>query len=548
MMKNMFKVCLLVLLVNMYSCKNKPTLTNAEHLIASNPDSTLILLESIKHPEYLSRKQHAVYQLLQTKAKDRTCKDISKNNLLESIDYFKREKNHEKTAYAYFYQNRIFEAQNQIEQAIKYCSLSKEYAEEIQDFNLLGLIYHDLGYLYKEQYNFKEALDKSKESLKYFLKVKNNRHIVCMHKKIGDIYLIAKQKDDIDSALIYYQKALEYAAIREDNQKELCDIYLSISLNLCEANLYEDAKKFGEQAITFTNNLSGKFNNYISLSDVHLKSNDPDSAFIVLNKALSLNENLNLGETYVYKKMLYRINRIKENHELALINLEDCIEYRDSIYKNTMEQNILEIQKKYENENLENERNKLLIERLYFIIFCLFLIFSVPVVVIYFKYKSKKQKLELLKAQQNIKLLAEMIQNQNNNEDQLRQFFVEKLDIVKKIAQMNSRLNQSDNSFIKQYYHIFGYSIAENLDWDSNLYAIFNGLYKNFVDRIKASYPMLTEKELQLCCLIKANFSKDEISLLMSYESDSIKTIRNRISKKLGFGNNDDFTNYIIKL
>ena len=547
MKENVFKACLSVFLISLWACHGKlhdyAVLTDAERLIESYPDSTLILLESMRHPEHLKKKQQAVYCLLQTAAKDKTNKDVSDDELLEAIDYFEKEKNYDRAAYACFYQNRIFEAQNQIEQAIKYCCISKKYAEKVQNLYLLGMIHYDLGCLYKERYNFEEALENLKESLTNFLKVDNKKYVIYIYKTIGDIYLITNQKNDNDSALIYYQKAWEYLK-HEDEQKDFYDIYLSISLNLCEANLLEDAKKFGKQAEKIADNTQTNIN----LSGIYISLNKPDSALFFLNKAHSINKKLDLKEKYVYKKILYRINYIKQDYQTTISNIEDCLTYKDSIHNEIIQKNILEIQKKYEKESLENERNGLLIERLYYIILCLFLTLSICIIVMFFKYQNNKQKLELLKAQQNLKLLTGMIQNQSKNEDQLRQFFIEKLDIVKKITQMNSRQYQNNDLFIKQYYNIFGHNIAENLNWDNNLYAIFNGLYKNFVDRIKDQHPILTEKELQLCCLVKANFSKDEIGLLLSYEPDSIKTIRSRIGKKLGFSNNDNFTNYIINL
>jgi len=551
-MKNVFNTCLLILLTSLFfSCGVQPqdcvVLIDAESLATSDPDSASILLESIKHPNHLNKKQQATFFLLQTEVKDRTEKDISKDDLLKAIDYFKKGKDYNKLAYAYFYQNRIFMSLNQIEQAIVYCCLSKEQAEKIGDLYLLGLIYHDLGSLYKEQFNFKEALDNSKRSLKYFLQIGNRSRAIRLYKTIGDIYLINNQKNDIDSALVYYQKVLEYTKY-ENNPKDFYNIYLSISLNLCESKLFEDAKVFGERAIILSKDVSENFNNYISLSDIYLKLNCPDSALIFLNKALSSNSNLNFTETYIYKKMQYRIYRMKKSHKLALWNLEDCVEYQDSVFKNTVQQKILEVQSKYEKESIENERNELLIERLYYVIFSLFFALVTPCIIIFFKYKNKKQKFELLKTQQNLNLLVGMLQTQNNNEDKLRQLFAEKLDIVRKIAQMGSTSNLSSNLFIKQYYNVFGHNIAENMDWDKNLYEIFNGLYNNFVYKLKNTYPSLTEKELQLCCLIKANFSKDEICLILSYESNSIKTIRSRICKKMGFDNSDDFTNYIANL
>ena len=541
---------ILLVLELLFSCRNKnhydQILIKAER-VTMLPDSVLILLEDIGDYEKLDEEQFANYLLLQIKARDKTDSDLSSDTLLGfAIDYFVRKKEYEKAANAYFYQNRVLQSQDRKDLAIKYCCLSKEYAEKIQEFNLLGLIYHDLSDLYKEQFNLSEALESSRKGLNFFLKAGNEKYAVYMYKRIGDVFLLSNQKGHIDSALVNYHKALEFAEL-ENDQEEIYHIYQSISLNLCEAMQFEEAKVFIRKAIGIINNLTQNFNNYISLSEVYLGLNEVDSALLYVEKALLEDRELYLSEEYLYKKMLYRIYCAKEDYKSALSNLESCLEYRDLIYKNMASQTILEIQKKHDKESIENEKNELLIERLYIIIVCLLLFFSIPIIITFFRNRNRKQKMELLKARQTIESLEEMIETKNDKENKLREMMIEKLDLVKKVAQIKSFSNQNDSEFIKHYHNIFVRNATETLDWN-NLYPIFNELYNNFAEKIKLVYPTLTEKDLQLCCLIRADFQQDEIGFIMSYGYESVKVIKMRMRKKLGFETNHDFLNFIRNL
>ncbi|MCL2650651.1 MAG: hypothetical protein FWD60_06455 [Candidatus Azobacteroides sp.] len=533
----------------LFSCRDKDSqiITEAETLVFSNPDSTLVLLENIKKPKSLNNELYAHFLLLKTQAKNKINADISNDTLLYvAINYFKKKNDYDRVAHAYFYENRVYQARDLNKEAIKSCHLAKEYAEKAYDFNLLGLIYHDFGFLYKNQLNFQEAINNFKKGIFYFQKSGNKEYATYMYKRIGDVYLVSRQQGYTDSALINYQKALEYAE-QENNQNEIYRIFQSISLNFCENNQLEKAKTFIKKAIECSGEQHENFNDYMSLSEIHIGLNEPDSALLYIEKAYSVNTKPSLSEIYIYKKMLYRIDKMKRDYQPALSDLEECLVYIDSTYINMMSQNILEIQKKYETESLENEKQELLIQRLHLFIFYMSLFILLSVAVGFYIYKTQKQKAKLLQIQRTVGFLEEMLQSKNIKENKLKELLIEKLDLAKKITQMNIEPNQNNNYFIKQFHKIFGYNIAETLNWDK-LYPLFNALYNNIVDKLKESYPTLTEKELQFCCLIKAEFRHDEIAFLLSYEYNSIRTIKMRLRMKMGFDSYDDFNQFLINL
>ena len=540
-----------ILLTGLFSCQNRynysKILTKAETLKNSNPDSVLILLENIKTPASLNKKQYATYLLLQVEAMDKTDKDLSDNVLLSiSIDYFTNAQLHKQTAYAHFYQNRVYQSQNQIELAMESCCLAKNYAEKTTDLNLMGLIYHDLGHLYKEQFNHTEAINSYRKSMEYFRGAKNKNYAIYIQKRIGDIFLASNSLASADSALSNYRKALECAK-KDNNQDEIYHAFRSISLSLYEANQFETAKTHIINAIEMDYHSSEIFNDYILLSKIYLALNKLDSANFYLNKASLINEELTLKEKYLYKKMSYSINFMKKDYKSALSDLEDCMEYQNLSHANTTSQKILEIQKKYEKESLENEKNELIMHRLYFFCICLFLIFAILIAAIFIIDKNKKHKSETLKKQQELLLLEEMLDSKNGKENKLKELLIHKLDIVKKVALMKSNANVSDSEFIKQFHKIFSQNISEALEWD-NLYPIFDELYNNFAFKLKQAFPSLTAKELQHCCLIRADFTSEEIGLFLSYEYNSVRANKVRLRKKMGFETYEGFMEYINNL
>ncbi|HLP05414.1 MAG TPA: hypothetical protein VK152_08305 [Paludibacter sp.] len=60
------------------------------------------------------------------------------------------------------------------------------------------------------------------------------------------------------------------------------------------------------------------------------------------------------------------------------------------------------------------------------------------------------------------------------------------------------------------------------------------------LNTIKDRYPELTQYELEVCSLIAAYYSVDEIALILNKSSQSIRGVVYRISQKLSFGNSKD--------
>ena len=59
------------------------------------------------------------------------------------------------------------------------------------------------------------------------------------------------------------------------------------------------------------------------------------------------------------------------------------------------------------------------------------------------------------------------------------------------------------------------------------------GKHADFRRRVSARYIELTEYDLRLCVMLKANLSTKEISMLLNITPDSVKKAKHRLRKKL---------------
>jgi hypothetical protein len=83
------------------------------------------------------------------------------------------------------------------------------------------------------------------------------------------------------------------------------------------------------------------------------------------------------------------------------------------------------------------------------------------------------------------------------------------------------------------------------LNWE-DLYQTIDYIYDGFYTRIREKYGnLINEKELQLCCLLKANFSTKEISIVSSQGVRTVYQRKSVIRQKLGMEEKGDIVEFL---
>jgi len=146
---------------------------------------------------------------------------------------------------------------------------------------------------------------------------------------------------------------------------------------------------------------------------------------------------------------------------------------------------------------------------------------------------------KILQAEQNLETMRKMLEEQRSSNDKypLKQILLEQLDIARKIAQIHPISSDTDKyrSASEVYFKMFGKDITEKLEWN-NLYPVIDNLYDGFVGKLRKKFPDLSEKYIQLCCLLRADFDTREITAMLGYNNDiSTRTQKNRLRKVMGF-------------
>lgn len=179
-------------------------------------------------------------------------------------------------------------------------------------------------------------------------------------------------------------------------------------------------------------------------------------------------------------------------------------------------------------------------------------------------YLYRRRQRLILEKEEEIETLRNMLASgaSEHSEKQpadgnVRKLMLQQLGVIKTIAGTPTEANQ----------HLLARLMALNettanalIDW-SSIYQTIDLVYDGFYTRLRDKYgnvqgsnvqstkeqrPLLNEKEIQLCCLLKADFSTKEINMLTRQSLQTIYQRKTQVRQKLGLAEAEDITTAII--
>ena len=585
-------LCLFVFFAcqNREQTKDGQLILQAGEVIQQQPDSALAWLRSIDHPQELSKSQQADYYLLLARAIVSTDSGLFRDSLTTelsaSIDWFLQQEDDEKLAWAYFLRNRtLYDANRETgdsEKAILDCLEAAKYAGKINNQTLLSQVHRDMGDICYARYLFNEALDYYKKSKQYFENEKQPWQEMLLCGKMGSVYNNLKQ---YDSALVYQRQALDYALAAGDTstvhaRSVIASLYKNIGFSYRKKGDIQAEKNALLQAYRLSPKVKEAGVNIIlySLSRAYANLQQPDSAFYYAG-LFTEEADETPQEKALRAHHWYKLYKETGNYPFAMKNLESFVQLCDTIFKEELSASVLEIQKKYDKEALENEYNQVLVQRLYLVVGIIAVILLGVVAAWVFRNRIRRREIELQEAEQALQTYKGMLDAHENRmqslterykqqqsllteqaerlqdyhrvlterdekSERLRAILAERLDIAHRVAQMNVVSTDNTRAFMKQFHKAFGKNL---LDWES-IRPVINGLYDGFVDKMQAAHPETDGKDLQLCCFIRAGFRTEELAVLLDMTQSSVRVKQTRLVKKMGFGSADAFHAYLTSL
>ena len=180
-------------------------------------------------------------------------------------------------------------------------------------------------------------------------------------------------------------------------------------------------------------------------------------------------------------------------------------------------------------------------------------------------YLYRRRQRLLLEKEEEIETLRNMLASADKSDDRfrtgasqpadgsVRKLMLQQLGVIKTIAGTPTEANQQ---LLARLMALNEETANALIDWPSiyqTIDLVYDGFYTRLVQKYGANdqsngsaHPVLNEKELQLCCLLKADFSTKEINMLTRQSLQTIYQRKTQVRQKLSLAEAEDITTAII--
>ena len=512
--------------VSLSSCSSSvksSLLLSADSLMEIYPDSALSILESISSPQKLPRADRALYALLLTQARHKNYIALGDDSLIKTaVEYYGDKKKSVRAAKAHYYWGATYGEKGYTSFAVD------EYLTAIRLMpvrdEFLAMIYDNLADCYEKDDLYDIAIEAYRQAYQI---LEGGSQQTYPLRGIARICLLQNKKD---SALLYYQKALDYALVEQDSSL-IGALYHDLAMVYNEKKDYVQADKYVSKAMIMQG--EDAVNVCLSKAQIMLNLNKLDSASYFFSKNIS---QLDIyGKAVCYDGM-YQIAKKKGEWKVATENMDIYKVLYDSIQIMTDNEELNRLMDKHqleEHKRLLSEHTKMLVFTLVSVFFFLMII-----CVFCFMWNDRKRK------KRYIALQRELTQNRVDTmllkEEEVSE--TNKEDLDKKRSKLTEQQIQLCISVLKttncydQLEALEKATPKQLLVMRSLRKEIRSEISSAFVDvmmNLKERYPALTGDDIFYCVLSLLCCSKTVMMELMDATSDALKTRKNRIKNKM---------------
>lgn len=392
-----------------------------------------------------------------------------------------------------------------------------------------------LGWVMLKKGTISVKLKANEDALKIFEKAASlcgeARDSLCLGESLEQISIMHAMLDEFEKARAVNRVAMPLLK-KFGSDKQMASALNNFgSINSLQ-NRPAEAIPYFEQSIKLyrqLGNLKSELKTLNNLADAYRKLKQYDRAVEIFQHCIRLNAQNQLPENliknYIGVGLTYRN---KGDYENALRYLEEYEHLKDSLIGTETNLKIKELEKKYESQQkdlaLERSKSKLdaaeraLEKRTALILFILSLI----------AVGMWRWRLQITSAKENAARNQENLSN-------LTRILVEKnqhlLRLEEKIQSIENQPNNGEEAFDFDG-GLNNQHILTEADW-SSFKAYFEKAHPNYIQRLRNSFPALTDAEERLFLFIKLNLSTKEAASILGISAESVKKTRNRLRKRL---------------
>lgn len=544
------KFTMILMAVLFTSCQStkERVLEFSDKMLMVNPERVLTILDSLENAGSLNKDEELHLVWNRAMAHKMLGMSLAEDEQLPyAIAFYRNDP--DKQADSYLLEASYLNWTGKITDAIN--TLDKGITEITDSTKRVKLMAAQAG-LFEHQKAYRNAAEVLKRALEYN---SSKREGAILNYKIGlNLSLMGKPQSEY-----FYEQSVQLATENGDTAMA-CEFmrnyadYLSNNGKYQRSNdMYYQIGKMMPEVAELSAIQMAMAGNYINLHKI-------DSARICNEKAIESEAKLEAkGFSDIARRVVIEMERCILDFENGKhVSYVDFSRYCDSITADIQAKENTMARRQETKERLQWVNNELKLERqrMMWILSVAILLLVLCIITGYFYYRNRVQR--LAEAEDRIDTLTRMLKEAQsvtegvpNDKGQkaeddafIKKILLQQLGIIRMVASTPSSQNQA---LLKRITGIGEGKIQTNslIVW-SDIYLVIDRLYDNFHTSLMEKYGhILTEKEIQISCLLCAGFSTKEIGVITQQTDATIYVRKTSIRKKVGASEGQDIVSYI---
>ena len=552
-------------------------LVQAENIMYENPDSALHILQGMEIP--VEEEAHATWALLLTQAKYKCFVEQSDSLVNIACDYFIKGHNAQRKALALYHKAVLYKEKNQVDKALPYYLQASEEVVKTQDYRLAYLIHSHIGMIYAHRKLHEYAVTYCMKANEYALMSNDNYYIIESYNCLARVYS-AQGKNE--KAIMFYDKAIEIGKYSKEEDVLTSSIHEKIVIYMNDKR-YEEAYEFSKLLDLNRLSLAGK----LTIGRLFYNMDKLDSAYYYLSKAIQSDNIYTQRGAY---QVLFNLSKKQEDYQKNAQYSIKLWKINDSINKIDRNKALIEMQEKYNQQKIINEKDKA--EKRGLIILCIS-IGVIGIIVSFYQWKVLRQNKELEDNRKELASLKEQLTENKNkiaqNEERIEMVAqVETVDMTEELKEKEAAIenmkkqnealkkdNQELSAKIEQREAVLQEKSKDseqlNVLTEKNAYLrkreVFlsnqllkmdamvtnlkkepdsfkeyqweelkektDALFDGYTERLLKKVPTLTTHDIHICCLIKLSFSNTAMADILGISPTSVSRQKQRLKERI---------------
>lgn len=522
------------------SCRGQQALrahlATVSTLIEEHPDSALHLLERIPARRFRSARLRAERGLLYTIALDKNYIDSDNDSLIgPASHYLLRHRTTDSVRHlVHYYRGRV--SQN----GRNYTIAAVDYLEALRLLDTLkspyraGLIFSRLGEMYREQYNFENALGYFRRAYAAYERANELSAVSYAMASVGDILSSLRKHNEAE---LWYNRSLAIDSIRGSDNT--ATITLSNLLTL----YYEkgDFDKFQEcsRRLELVDGYKYTAVNHLLLANAAMGENDLRKAKLHLHATDTMDLS---GNEALYYLMQFKFASAERDYEKANYYQYCCINSNDSLLRNTFSTSIATAEKQFYAEQSAFVEYRLRVRKIAEAVASLSIFLLVSGCVFYFRYRIRRKEQEIFdymvavdQLQEQYSRLQQTVVVKEQGEDAYKTILAERFSTLDELCRSFFERDTPHQQQAQLFREVKGrlQALADDPQMAAELDRVINARFENLMVRLVEQMPRLSADDVHFLRLFYAGFSAQVISLVFHDTVQNIYARKYRIKKRI---------------